>query len=64
MTEPSEHRAAFRAAVDQLIAATGRLSADLGPEAFLQWHQCVEELRRLHQPVAERALARSRRSWP
>lgn len=57
----TDARAEFREAVDRLVAATARLDGDRSPEAFLEWHRAVDELKRLHGPVVERALERARR---
>lgn len=63
MPDSGEHvRAEFRAAIDALLAATGRLRNDRSPEAYLQWHQAVDAVKALHEPVVTRALDRARRS--
>ena len=66
MTETAaQHRADFRAAVNRLIAASGRMHADRSPEAFAEWHRAVDAVKALHEPIAARALQRVRGSfWP
>lgn len=51
----------FRAALDELIRAGERLHLDRSPEAFLAWHQAVDDVKRLHEDVEARSVARARR---
>jgi hypothetical protein len=57
-----DERAELRKAIDALVIATEQLRRDGSPEAFLRWHQCVDEVKRLHAPVVERALDRLRKA--
>lgn len=49
---------AFRAAVDRCVLAAARLHGDRSLSAFAEWAQAIEEVRKLHMSVSERAAKR------
>lgn len=57
MTTP-DPELAFRAAVDRCVLAAARLHGDRSLSAFAEWAQAIEEVKRLHEPVAIRAAKR------
>ena len=52
----------FRAALDALVAAHARLSVDRGAAAYAAFEAACAEVRRLHEPVAQRSAERWRKT--